>query len=427
MKINRNNYELFFIDYLDGKLSHSDELELMAFLAVNPDLEEELNLVKGIKIEPEEITYFDKKNLKKDDLYEIPSERFDELCIGKIEGTLSQEEELFLAQYLELNPEKVKELQLFEMTILKADTSVQFENKDFLKRIEISAEKFNELCIAQIENEISKEEEKILSTYVSQNPSFKREQELFAQTILEPDLSIEFPDKHSLKRKVIGFSYRKFVARSLSAAAAIALLFIAYNFFSNTDKHGNSPKMFATSIRPDKNIEVNNQVQEENYTNNNVAENQNNNIVNHIFAQNQNLVKDTASSLANKNVEKQDSTTKRIEILNQIENSNEKYLAVNQTQETNSTIDKSYDAIFAESKYAHFRDMTENVPFDQIQASNTGINNLNVWNMVEEGSKGISAITGADIDFKKKTNKNQKSEKYSFHIGRFGFSRTVHK
>ena len=44
MKITRENYELFFVDYLDNKLSDSNILELMAFLAQNPDLEEELNL-----------------------------------------------------------------------------------------------------------------------------------------------------------------------------------------------------------------------------------------------------------------------------------------------------------------------------------------------------------------------------------------------
>ena len=183
MKINRNNYELFFIDYLDGKLSHSDESDLMAFLKLNPDLEEELNIVKDIKIDPETISYFDKNSLKKNELFEISNEKFDELCIGKIEKTLNKEEEILLAQYLELNPEKVKEFQLFEMTILKADSEITFENKASLKKIEISTERFNELCVAKVENEISMEEDNVLSNYISQNPSYGKELELFNKTI----------------------------------------------------------------------------------------------------------------------------------------------------------------------------------------------------------------------------------------------------
>ena len=38
MNINRNNYEVFFMDHLDGKLSPPLEQELRAFLVLNPDL-----------------------------------------------------------------------------------------------------------------------------------------------------------------------------------------------------------------------------------------------------------------------------------------------------------------------------------------------------------------------------------------------------
>ena len=42
MKINRNNYEVFFMDYLDGNLDESVVNDFIEFLQKNPDLKEEL-------------------------------------------------------------------------------------------------------------------------------------------------------------------------------------------------------------------------------------------------------------------------------------------------------------------------------------------------------------------------------------------------
>ena len=41
MNINRNNYELFFIDFYDGNLTDAQKHELDLFLAENPNLKEE--------------------------------------------------------------------------------------------------------------------------------------------------------------------------------------------------------------------------------------------------------------------------------------------------------------------------------------------------------------------------------------------------
>ena len=38
MKINRNNYEVFFIDFYDGKLTDMQQLEMELFLESHPDL-----------------------------------------------------------------------------------------------------------------------------------------------------------------------------------------------------------------------------------------------------------------------------------------------------------------------------------------------------------------------------------------------------
>ena len=42
MLININNYEIYFMDYLDGNLNPDQESELMAFLSLHPDKKQEL-------------------------------------------------------------------------------------------------------------------------------------------------------------------------------------------------------------------------------------------------------------------------------------------------------------------------------------------------------------------------------------------------
>ena len=49
MKINRNNYEMYFIDYLDGVLSPDLVSELLLFLDENPDLKEELSDLDALR------------------------------------------------------------------------------------------------------------------------------------------------------------------------------------------------------------------------------------------------------------------------------------------------------------------------------------------------------------------------------------------
>ena len=43
MKIDRNNYEQYFIDYLDGRMDTDREKILLSFLKFNPDLKKELD------------------------------------------------------------------------------------------------------------------------------------------------------------------------------------------------------------------------------------------------------------------------------------------------------------------------------------------------------------------------------------------------
>ncbi|TNF40428.1 MAG: hypothetical protein EP310_08960 [Bacteroidetes bacterium] len=132
MKINRNNYEAFFIDYLEGNLDEKLVDDFIEFLQQNPDLKQELSLFDNVTAEHEEIT-FNKKELLFKDRYDIESE-FNQTAIARLEGDISDSEKADFEKYLSTHPGKNKEAELFNKTKLQPDKSLVFSKKKKLYR-----------------------------------------------------------------------------------------------------------------------------------------------------------------------------------------------------------------------------------------------------------------------------------------------------
>jgi hypothetical protein len=131
-KIDRNNYETFFIDYLDGSLPVGEIDLLLDFLTENPDLAEELKNLEKIKLQPPILSDFNIEHLKKSDL--DLAEVFEETCIRAIENDLSGLDMEFFQQHISQNKDHRKEYELFRSTILEPNSLIVFENKQYLKK-----------------------------------------------------------------------------------------------------------------------------------------------------------------------------------------------------------------------------------------------------------------------------------------------------
>lgn len=91
-ELTRDNYESWFIDYLDGQLDEGQTILLNAFLERNPDLREELNGLSGMTLETGEVTFEGREQLLKT-AADIPGITPDDrLCIARMEGDLTEEE-----------------------------------------------------------------------------------------------------------------------------------------------------------------------------------------------------------------------------------------------------------------------------------------------------------------------------------------------
>lgn len=137
MGINLDNYEQYFLDYLEGNLSPEMARELNAFLRAHPELKGVLEDYEAVTIVPDEsVIYHPKSSLKKN-IHSpalIKDDDLEKIMISSVEGLLDPEEEAGLQQYLRLSPEKAREMEIFRMTRIPVDPAITFPYKSRLKR-----------------------------------------------------------------------------------------------------------------------------------------------------------------------------------------------------------------------------------------------------------------------------------------------------
>lgn len=135
MKISRENYELFFIDYLDGILTDQMICELEEFLLLNPDLREELEGMEKAMLSPEDFSFPDKDILRKIDVdFPVSEKNFVDHCVAYLEGDLDHPGSIAFQTFIKTHPEYQKELALYREAYLSPDSSVIYEDKIKLKK-----------------------------------------------------------------------------------------------------------------------------------------------------------------------------------------------------------------------------------------------------------------------------------------------------
>lgn len=135
MKITRENYEAYFIDYLEGVLDENMVDDFLEFLQQNPDLKEELALFSPVRLKTEAISFGKKEQLFREK-FDIETE-FDQAAIAQMEGDLPEAENEKFEKYLQKHPEKKHDVDLFRATRLIPDKSVVFGKKKSIYRYSI--------------------------------------------------------------------------------------------------------------------------------------------------------------------------------------------------------------------------------------------------------------------------------------------------
>ena len=429
MSINKNNYEAFFLDYHEGNLSPQQVADLLLFVEQHPELKEEFESFENVTLDDlSNVSFENKSSLKK----EITLENKEEYFIRSVENTLTPAEKSLLESFVKQHPQFLPELELFQKTKVFADASVIFENKEALKKDLTPAlstssvlrtpspkekettpdlQKWDELLIASIEGTLTKQESVFLDQQLSVDAEMKNNYSLFKQTKLIADTTIVYEKKEELKRKerkTIPLFYY------VAAAASIALL-IGLFFIFNGNK--NNEENFADKTNETKSVPV------ENNNSNAVVEN-NQVIENNVITPNQvaSIVKNNSIKIVRKDSSKNTPVIVNEQpVINIAENKKENKIEVapennsivkieespKKEQPTNSVtlsvVEGQQPSEFLSLKEVVAQKLKEKTLDDEslaVQKKNGRSKRFTGWDLAQIVTKGISKVTGRDVEVK---------------------------
>ncbi|MGB8193019.1 MAG: hypothetical protein WCF67_13910 [Chitinophagaceae bacterium] len=137
MNVNRYNYEEFFLLYVDNELTAAERVEVEDFVDANPDLQEELAVLKQLKLRPETGIQFEGKEM-----------------------------------------------------LMKAEQAEM-----------INETNYEEFFLLYVDNELDPVLRRQVESFAAGKPSFRQELNLLLQTKVEPEHAVVFPDKSLLYRE----------------------------------------------------------------------------------------------------------------------------------------------------------------------------------------------------------------------------------
>ncbi len=133
MKPDRSNYEIWFTDWLDGNLSEQQARELKLFLSENPDLEEELNGLAVVSLNPPDLTFSGKKRLEQSP-EGLSESQFEHLCIASLENDLTTAQKTELDDIISKDGARRKIFELIQKLKVKPMAG-SFARKNIVKKL----------------------------------------------------------------------------------------------------------------------------------------------------------------------------------------------------------------------------------------------------------------------------------------------------
>jgi hypothetical protein len=132
MQIDRSNYEIWLVDWLDGNLSEVQIEQLLLFLSRNPALNEDFNELVAVTLKSSGNSFPDKEHLKKSTA-DLSFSQFEYLSVAFLENDLSSGQQTELFEALGQDPEKKRSFELIQKTKL-TPPGIIYKDKYKLKK-----------------------------------------------------------------------------------------------------------------------------------------------------------------------------------------------------------------------------------------------------------------------------------------------------
>ena len=135
MPINRDNYESWFLLYIDAELSAEEQQEVEAFVAAHPDLKAELDLLLDTRLTDDMHIAFDKSILLRSEQTAINSNNYEEQFLLYVDEELDASSKAAVETFVLQHPEKQDTFTLLKQTKLEPEQII-FPDKASLYREE---------------------------------------------------------------------------------------------------------------------------------------------------------------------------------------------------------------------------------------------------------------------------------------------------
>jgi len=137
MKIDRHNYEEYFLLYIDNELTVEQMKQVELFVAENPDLEEELVMLQQSRLIPDVSIVFDDKHLLMKEVSDsfINMNNYEEWLVSYVDNEVNQEQRIAIENFAASHPHVLQELNLFQQTKLQPE-NIFFADKEVLYKRE---------------------------------------------------------------------------------------------------------------------------------------------------------------------------------------------------------------------------------------------------------------------------------------------------
>lgn len=133
MKIDRSNYEIWLIDWLDGNLNDFQIQQVKIFLNENPELKEEFEEISSFNIKPVAKS-FPNKILLKRSISEIPKSQFEYLSVAFLENDITPEQKSELTTMMDQDNELRKSFALIQKTRLTPGNDIYRKKNLLIKK-----------------------------------------------------------------------------------------------------------------------------------------------------------------------------------------------------------------------------------------------------------------------------------------------------
>jgi hypothetical protein len=133
--INRHNYEEFFLLYIDNELNEAQRLEVENFAQQNPDLAQELEMLKQSTLIADDDVKFDDKELLFKKEAGINAANYEEYFLLSIDNELTEQEQSQVEKFVLKHPELQDEFTVLKQTKLEPEV-IEFAAKETLYRTE---------------------------------------------------------------------------------------------------------------------------------------------------------------------------------------------------------------------------------------------------------------------------------------------------